>query len=149
MSITYTVTQINNNVDNILQTKFDDIFIEGEISSLNISPSGHAYYTLKDDKRELSCVIFNRYLQKYKDIMIVGNTVIVKGSLSLYKPKGHFQFKSFSISPLGKGKFWKEFEKIFKMMRYITNIRLHENTEHLVASPKEEYNLIMQTIYLH
>ena len=46
MNITYTVTQINNNVDNLLQTNFNDILIKGEISSINISPNGHAYYTL-------------------------------------------------------------------------------------------------------
>ena len=62
MNTTYTVTQINNNVDNLLQTNFDNIFIKGEISSLNISPNGHAYYTLKDDTSELSCVMFNNYL---------------------------------------------------------------------------------------
>ena len=69
MSITYTVTQINNNVDNILQTKFENISIEGEISSLNISPNGHAYYTLKDNKCELSCVMFQLIYNKYKNNM--------------------------------------------------------------------------------
>ena len=112
MSTTYTVTQINNNADNILQTKFDNISIQGEISSFNVSPSGHAYYTLKDDMSQLSCVMFNSQLLKYKDMMIVGNTVAAKGTISLYKPKGTFQFKSFSVAPIGEGKFWKEFEKL-------------------------------------
>ena len=112
MSTIYTVTQINNNADNILQTKFDNILIQGEISSFNISPSGHAYYTLKDDASELSCVMFRGQLENYKEMMVVGDTVTVKGTISLYKPKGQFQFKSFSISPLGQGKFWKEFEKL-------------------------------------
>ena len=112
MSIIYTVTQINNNADNMLQTKFDNISIQAEISSFNISPSGHAYYTLKDDSSELSCVMFSSQLRNYKDIMLVGNTVVVKGTISLYKPKGVFQFKSFSALPVGEGKFWKEFEKL-------------------------------------
>tara|TARA_B100001250_G_C19774668_1_gene778968 strand:+ start:279 stop:1481 length:1203 start_codon:yes stop_codon:yes gene_type:complete len=112
MSTTYTVTQINNNVDNLLQTKFANISIQGEISSFNISPSGHAYYTLKDESSELSCVMFSSQLKKYKEIMIVGNTIIVKGIISLYKPKGIFQFKSFLASVLGEGEFWKEFEKL-------------------------------------
>lgn len=112
MSTIYTVTQINNNADNILQTKFGNISIQGEISSFNISPSGHAYYTLKDDSSELSCVMFSGQFEKYKDIMIVGNNVTVKGTISLYKPKGTFQFKSSSIASAGEGKFWKEFEKL-------------------------------------
>ena len=93
MSAIYTVTQINNNADNILQTKFDNILIQGEISSFNISPSGHAYYILKDDGSELSCVMFKGQLGNYKEMMVVGNTVTVKGTISLYKPKGHFQGK--------------------------------------------------------
>ena len=112
MSTIYTVTQINNNADNILQKKFDNISIQGEISSFNISPSGHAYYTLKDDTSELSCVMFISQLRNYKDIMVVGTTVTVKGTISLYKPKGTFQLKSFSVSSVGEGKFWKEFEKL-------------------------------------
>ena len=112
MSTIYTVTQINNNADNILQRKFDNISIQGEISSFNISPSGHAYYTLKDDTSELSCVMFSSQLRNYKDIMVAGTTVTVKGTISLYKPKGTFQLKSFSVSSVGEGKFWKEFEKL-------------------------------------
>ena len=112
MSTIYTVTQINNNADNILQRKFDNISIQGEISSFNISPSGHAYYTLKDDTSELSCVMFSNQLRNYKDIMLAGSIVTVKGTISLYKPKGTFQLKSFSASSVGEGKFWKEFEKL-------------------------------------
>ena len=116
MSTIYTVTQINNNADNILQKKFDNISIQGEISSFNISPSGHAYYTLKDDTSELSCVMFSSQLRNYKDIMVVGTTVTVKGTISLYKPKGTFQLKSFSVSSVGEGKFWKEFEKRYSLI---------------------------------
>ena len=68
MSTIYTVTQINNNVDNLLQTKFENISIKGEISSFNISPRGHAYYTLKDQSSELSCIMFSGQLTNYKDI---------------------------------------------------------------------------------
>ena len=67
MSISYTVTQINNNIDNLIKQKFTDIYIQGEISSFNISPSGHSYFTLKDERSELSCVMFKGDLLKNKD----------------------------------------------------------------------------------
>ena len=112
MPTIFTITQINNNIDSILQTKFDNISITGEISSFNISPSGHGYYTLKDKDSELSCVIFSQYLNKCKSILVPGNSVVATGCLSIYKPKGNFQFKSFSVSSIGQGQFWKEYEKL-------------------------------------
>ena len=56
--------------------------------------------------------MFSSQLRNYKDIMVLGTTVTVKGTISLYKPKGTFQLKSFSVSSVGEGKFWKEFEKL-------------------------------------
>ena len=55
----YNVTQINNQINNLLENNFADIFIKGEISSFNLYPSGHAYITLKDKYKELSCDFFN------------------------------------------------------------------------------------------
>jgi len=112
MSITYTVTQINNNVDNLLNSNFVNISIEGEISSINISPSGHAYFTLKDDNSELSCVMFKSdYLRLTMDLK-PGDYIISEGSLSLYKPRGQFQFKVSQLKPKGKGDFWENFQKL-------------------------------------
>ena len=90
MTISYTVTQINNNVDNILQSKFANILIEGEISSLNISPNRHAYFTLKDENSELNCVMFYQSYNQYSESISAGTKVIAKGCLSPYKPKGNF-----------------------------------------------------------
>ena len=53
MPVKFTVSQINNNIDNLIKQRFSNIIIEGEISSFNISPSGHSYFTLKDEKSEI------------------------------------------------------------------------------------------------
>ena len=49
MSVSFTVTQINNNIDNLVKSRFSDIITEGEISSFNVSPSGHSYFIIKDE----------------------------------------------------------------------------------------------------
>ncbi len=112
MSITYTVTQINNNVDNLLNTNFVNISIEGEVSSANISPSGHVYFTLKDNNSELPCVMFKSAYINSGTQLKPGDYIVSKGSLSIYKPRGQFQFKVFEIKPKGKGDFWENFEKL-------------------------------------
>ena len=112
MSTTYTVTQINNNVDNLLNTNFANLSIEGEISSINVSPSGHAYFTLKDDNCELSCVMFKSDYMRSMMELKPGDYIVSQGALSLYKPRGQFQFKVFQLKPKGKGTFWENFEKL-------------------------------------
>lgn len=112
MSISYTVTQINNNIDNLIKQNFSDIYTEGEISSFNISPSGHSYFTLKDNFSELSCVMFKGDLLKNKDTFKVGDNVSCYGTLGLYKPKGQFQYRVSAIKPKGQGTFWENFQKL-------------------------------------
>ena len=112
MSISYTVTQINNNIDNLIKQKFTDIYIQGEISSFNISPSGHSYFTLKDERSELSCVMFKGDLLKNKDTFKPGDYVSCYGTLGLYKPKGQFQYIVLKMKHKGKGAFWENFQKL-------------------------------------
>ena len=112
MSITYTVTQINNNIDNLINKNFVNIYIEGEISSMKISPSGHVYFTLKDESSELSCVMFKNDYNQSTAKLKTGDYILSLGSLGLYKPKGQFQFKVFQIKPKGQGTFWEKFERL-------------------------------------
>ena len=112
MSISFTVTQINNNIDNLIKQKFPDIYVQGEISSFNISPSGHSYFTLKDDFSELSCVMFKGDSLKNKSTFKPGDYVSSSGSLGLYKVKGQFQYRVLKMKPKGQGTFWENFQKL-------------------------------------
>jgi len=112
MALSFTVTQINNNIDNLLKSRFSDIVTEGEISSFNISPSGHSYFVLKDEVSEISCVMFKGDLLRHKTPFKVGDFVSCYGSLGLYKPKGQFQFRVSIIKQKGQGRFWENFQKL-------------------------------------
>ena len=99
----YTVTQINNYTKTILENKFQNIWIKGEISSFNYSRSGHAYFILKDDKSEISCTLFN-----YKESHNLANglSITINGNITIYNTKGKYQVivKDFFID--GDGQFW-------------------------------------------
>ena len=112
MSVSFTVTQINNNIDNLIKSRFSDIITEGEISSFNVSPSGHSYFILKDESSEISCVMFKGDLARHEGSFKVGDFVSCYGTLGLYKPKGQFQFRVSQIKPKGQGQFWENFQKL-------------------------------------
>ena len=112
MSLSFTVTQINNNIDNLIRNRFSDIITEGEISSFNISPSGHSYFVLKDEESEMSCVMFKGDLSRHRTSFKVGDFVSCYGTLGLYKPKGQFQFRVSKIKQKGLGQFWENFQKL-------------------------------------
>ena len=112
MPVKFTVSQINNNIDNLIKQRFSNIIIEGEISSFNISPSGHSYFTLKDEKSEISCVIFKGDFLKLNKSFKVGDYIHCIGSLGLYTPKGQFQFRVLNIKSDGLGIFWENFQKL-------------------------------------
>ena len=112
MSVSFTVTQINNNIDNLIKSRFSDIITEGEISSFNVSPSGHSYFILKDESSEISCVMFKGDLARHEGSFKVGDFVSCYGTLGVYKPKGQFQFRVSQIKPKGQGQFWENFQKL-------------------------------------
>ena len=54
----YSVSELTRKIRNLLEYKIGEIWVEGEISNLRKQASGHQYFTLKDAKSQLSCVLF-------------------------------------------------------------------------------------------
>ena len=54
----YSVSNLNNSIRTVLESELTDIWVEGEISNFHHHGSGHMYFTLKDDRSELRCVMF-------------------------------------------------------------------------------------------
>ena len=54
----FTVSELNNSAKKTLENSFSDIWIKGEISNFKSYPSGHWYFTLKDEESQIQCVMF-------------------------------------------------------------------------------------------
>ena len=106
------VTQLNNQAKFFLENKFSNVWVEGEISSLRKYSSGHIYFTLKDSSGEISSVLFAHDAQKLAFIPENGQKVILIGGISIYAPRGQFQFKVKSIHISGRGKLWEAYEQL-------------------------------------
>ena len=108
----YNVTQISNKIGYLFDKTLNSIFIKGEISSFTIYHSGHAYFTLRDDKSLINCVYFN--YSKYSDTLNIRENieVVAYGNISIYKPRGKIQFITSNIHIGDEGLLWKNYLKL-------------------------------------
>lgn len=110
--IVLSISEIVDSVKNELQTKFRDIWIQGEISNLRRPSSGHLYFTLKDESSQLSAVCFRMRARYMKFQPEDGMDVVVRGSVSVYVPRGQLQFMVEQMEPLGRGALQVAFEQL-------------------------------------
>ena len=87
----YTVAKLTRNIKKILEENFSIVWINGEISNLRIPGSGHAYFTLKDEKAQISAVIFKGQRQQLKFKLQDGISLVGMGRISVYEPRGAYQ----------------------------------------------------------
>ena len=108
----FTVSEITAEIKELLERRFDLIWITGEISNFSAPLSGHVYFTLKDDRAQIRCVMFrgqNRTLRfRPEDGMVVTGM----GRISLYEPRGAYQVIFEYLEPKGLGALQKAFEQL-------------------------------------
>ncbi|MBI4446351.1 MAG: exodeoxyribonuclease VII large subunit [Acidobacteria bacterium] len=108
----FSVSQIINDVRFQLETRFNNVWVRGEISNFRVPPSGHFYFTLRDSDAQLKAVCFklqNCYLKFRPED---GLDVIARGSLSVYPPRGEFQLVVEFMEPVGRGALQIAFEQL-------------------------------------
>ena len=113
----FSVSQINNQIKYYLEKNYSNIWIKAEISSYKLYPSGHAYLTLKDERSEVSAIIFSQYISKLNIIPNIGMDVLVLCDLSLYTYKGKFQIKIKNMYVAGEGELWLKYEKLKQLLQ--------------------------------
>ncbi|MBI5575943.1 MAG: exodeoxyribonuclease VII large subunit, partial [Deltaproteobacteria bacterium] len=90
---------------------FRSVRVEGEVSNYKLYPSGHRYFSLKDEGAQIRAVLFrgrDRFI--YGDVRD-GQTVVVSGSLGVYEKKGEYQIYAQSVEVRGLGNLLLELEK--------------------------------------
>ncbi len=92
------------------------IIIQGEISNFNRHSSGHWYFTLKDERSRISCVMFASYARNNLLIPTNGMKVLIKGSLSIFETSGQYQIYVNKITEDGIGDLYYQFEQLKKKL---------------------------------
>ncbi len=112
----YTVSEVTAQVKEVLETSLPLFWVEGEISNFKHHSSGHMYFTLKDDKSTLGCVMF-----KFKNVKLGfapkdGTKVLAWGRIKVYEPSGRYQLYVERMKPSGLGALAAAFEALKKKL---------------------------------
>ena len=114
-----TVSQINAYINRKL--KFDNnlknVYVKGEISNFKTYPSGHSYFTLKDERSQIPAVMFKGRKHSLKFQPENGMKVIIKGKIEVYERDGKYQLYASTMTEDGIGNLHVAFEQLKKKLK--------------------------------
>ncbi|MBK7579119.1 MAG: exodeoxyribonuclease VII large subunit [Myxococcales bacterium] len=89
-------------------------WVEGEIASLKLAPSGHAYFTLKDEREDavIDCVMYRMNAQRARRHLSDGARVQLSGRATLWAPRGRLQLVAEALRPAGRGALLEALEQL-------------------------------------
>jgi exodeoxyribonuclease VII large subunit len=108
----YTVSQLTQEIKDLLEGYFLDIWVEGEVSNVRVPPSGHIYFTLKDQGSQMRAIIFKQQARSLRFTPEDGLHIVCRGRISLYEPRGEYQLILDYMEPKGVGALQIAFEQL-------------------------------------
>jgi exodeoxyribonuclease VII large subunit len=103
------ISEINHLVKNILHTYVPKLWITGEISNFIEASSGHWYFSLKDEKSQIRCTMFKGQNSLVSSRPKEGDKVEIFGLVSIYEPRGDYQFNAEKMRESGAGNLYEKF----------------------------------------
>ena len=109
----WSVSEVNSAIRRLIEDSVDTLWVRGEVGNWKRYPSGHCYFSIKDDRSELRCVMFARDAGFLPSDPENGMEVRVSGNLTLYEKKGAYQLSVRRIESEGAEGLWRiAFEKL-------------------------------------
>lgn len=108
----YSVGQLTLLIKNSLEEKFRDFWVEGEISNVKKPASGHLYFTLKDSISQIRVVMFRSMGRVLRFTPKDGQSVLCRGRISVYEPRGDYQIIAEYLEPKGIGALQLAFQEL-------------------------------------
>lgn len=119
MAKVWTVAELTGEIGRMLSEKSDfrNCWVSGEVFNFkNHRPSGHWYFTLKDEYSALRAVMFRARSQNVRFLPADGMKVLVRGSLRIYERDGNIQLYAEELLPSGLGELYLAFEQLKKRL---------------------------------
>jgi len=107
-----TVSELTRQIRGTLETKFGAVWVQGEVSNYKLHPSGHQYFTLKDARAQIACVIFRNTMAPLRQPLADGAQVQVYGNVSVFEARGQYQLSVQILQPRGLGVLQAKFEAL-------------------------------------
>ncbi len=111
------------------------LHVEGEISQMTRHRSGHWYFTLRDRSASISCVMFRGTNQFVRQPPVVGETVVLTGTLDFYAPQGRLSFLARRLQRAGEGDLAARLEALKKKLQ-AEGLFAEERKQSLPALPR-------------
>ena len=107
-----TVSELTTRVKGALESQVGEVWVEGEISNLRAQASGHMYFSIKDARTQLTCVLFRGTRVRQRELMEDGQKVVLQGDLTVYEQRGQYQLIVRAVELQGVGALQAKFEKL-------------------------------------
>src|SRR6266542_2713141 len=108
----FSVSELTRSIRGTLEAKFGAVWVQGEISNYKLQPSGHQYFTLKDQRAQISCVIWRDTIQPLRQPLVDGAQVQVYGTVTVFEAQGKYQLRVEILQPRGVGLLQAKFEAL-------------------------------------
>lgn len=109
----YGVGELTEKVKHLLEREIGDIWVTGEISNLRVQSSGHVYFSVKDSRSQLSCVLFRGEARALdRKVLCDGQKVLIHGDLTVYEVRGQYQLRVSAVELKGVGALQIAFEQL-------------------------------------
>jgi exodeoxyribonuclease VII large subunit len=108
----FTVAELTRSIRGTLETKFGAVWVQGEISNYKLHPSGHQYFTLKDQRAQIACVIWRDTMAPLRQPLADGAQVQVYGTVTVFEARGQYQLNVQILQPRGIGLLQAKFEAL-------------------------------------
>ena len=117
MSNMMSVSSLNTKIKSLLEATFMHTMVEGEVASATYHTSGHLYFSIKDKDSSVKCVMWRSSVAKMKFRIEKGMHIVVEGSVSVYTPRGEYQFQTVRIEPYGQGALALAYEQLKEKLK--------------------------------
>lgn len=111
------VSQLTERIRTLLEDRFLEVWVEGELSNCRLWNTGHMYFTLKDGGAQMKAVMFRSALRYLRFKPADGLRVVARGQLGVYEPKGEYQIVCEHMEPQGLGALQLAFEQLKKKLQ--------------------------------
>ena len=108
----FSVTELTREIKAVIEGRFPQVLVKGEVSNLRVPSSGHLYFTLKDQGACLDAVLFSKEARRLRFQVRNGLSLVARGRLDVYEPKGGYQLVCDAVEPLGAGALQVAFEQL-------------------------------------
>ena len=113
----YTIREVTRHIKAIIEKELGFLWVKGEISNFKAHPSGHFYFSLKDEYSQLSCVMFREENKRIAFKPEDGLEINAYGRIGVYEKQGVYQLYVYDMNPVGIGELALRFEALKKKLK--------------------------------